>query len=161
MMHLNVCYYHATYTFESESTLHNCLNVKEVFSRNRRDIWSLTGSNGIRTHKHLVSKLTLNDLAKLAKWLSCVVSRVLIVDCLEYIFTLKRIRDIIITYWQLHHTDKYSQHISVIWPVWLNGWVFVYELSGRGFESCYCHWNFRYRPCFEQRVPWHSGNYRV
>ena len=23
----------------------------------------------------------------------------------------------------------------VLWPVWLNGWVFVYELSGCGFES--------------------------
>ena len=22
------------------------------------------------------------------------------------------------------------------WPVWPNGWVFVYELSGSGFESC-------------------------
>ena len=25
------------------------------------------------------------------------------------------------------------------WPVWLNGWVFVYNLSGCGFESCCCH----------------------
>ena len=24
---------------------------------------------------------------------------------------------------------------EVIWPAWLNGWVFVYELSGCGFES--------------------------
>ena len=24
-------------------------------------------------------------------------------------------------------TDKYSQHSSIIWPVWLNGRVFVYE----------------------------------
>ena len=22
------------------------------------------------------------------------------------------------------------------WPVWLHGWVFVYELSGCGFDSC-------------------------
>ena len=35
----------------------------------------------------------------------------------------------------MHRTDKYSQHSSVIWPVWLNGWVFVYELSGCGFGS--------------------------
>ena len=32
------------------------------------------------------------------------------------------------TYSQMHRTDKYSQHSSIIWPVWLNGWVFVYEL---------------------------------
>ena len=30
---------------------------------------------------------------------------------------------------------KVSQHSSIIWSVWLNGWVFVYELSGCGFES--------------------------
>ena len=36
-------------------------------------------------------------------------------------FTLKRVRDKIITYSQMHRTDKYSQHSSIIWPVWLNG----------------------------------------
>ena len=54
-------------------------------------------------------------------------------------FTLKRIRDMIRTYSQMHCTDKYSQHTSIISPVWLNGWVFVYELSGCGFESSYSH----------------------
>ena len=38
-------------------------------------------------------------------------------------------------YSQMHRTDKYSQHSSIIWTVWLNGWVFVYELSGCVFES--------------------------
>ena len=37
--------------------------------------------------------------------------------------------------------------------------MFVYELSGCGFEFRCCHLNFRYRACFEQRVPWHSGKY--
>ena len=41
------------------------------------------------------------------------------------------------------------------------GWVFVYELSGCGFESRCSHLNFRFRACSEQGVPWHSGNYRV
>ena len=50
-------------------------------------------------------------------------------------FTLKHIRDMIRTYSQMHRTDKYSQHSSVIWPVMLNGLVFVYELSRCGFES--------------------------
>ena len=40
--------------------------------------------------------------------------------------------------------DKYSQHSSFIWPVWLNGWAFVYELSGYGFESRCCQLNFIY-----------------
>ena len=57
-------------------------------------------------------------------------------------FTLKRVRDMIKTYSQMHRTDKYSQHSSIIWPAWLNGWVFVYELSGCGFESSCSHWRW-------------------
>ena len=105
-------------------------------------------------------------------------------------FTLKRVRDMIRTYSQMHRADKYSQHRSIIWLVWLNGWVviyellasfergvpwhsgnysvcihsetlFVYELSGCGFESSCSHLNFRFCACFEEGVPWHSGNYRV
>ena len=34
-------------------------------------------------------------------------------------------------------------------------------LIGSGFESSCSHLNFRFRACFEQGVPWHSGNYRV
>ena len=44
---------------------------------------------------------------------------------------------------------------------WLNSWVFVYEPSGCGFEFSCRHVNFWFRACFEQRVLWHSGNYRV
>ena len=40
-------------------------------------------------------------------------------------------------------------------------WLLVYKLSGCGFESRCSHLNFRFRACFEQKVPWHSGNYRV
>ena len=43
------------------------------------------------------------------------------------------------TYNQMYRTDKYSKLSSIIWPVWLNGWVFVYELSGCGFESRCSH----------------------
>ena len=80
---------------------------------------------------------------------------------MEWTFTLKRVRDMIITYSQMYHTDKYSHHSSIIWPVWLNGWMFIYELSECGFESSWCLWNFRYCACFKQGVPWHSSNYRV
>ena len=38
-------------------------------------------------------------------------------------FTLKSERDMAKTYSQVHHTDKYSQHNPIIWPVWLNGWI--------------------------------------
>ena len=35
-------------------------------------------------------------------------------------FTLKRVRDIIITYSQMHHTDKYSQNSSISLTKWLS-----------------------------------------
>ena len=34
--------------------------------------------------------------------------------------------------------------------------VFVYQLSGCGFESCCCHLNFRYDASFEKEVPSYS-----
>ena len=46
----------------------------------------------------------------------------------------------------MHGTDNYSQHSSIIWPVWLNGSVFVYELSGRGFQSSYIHLTSDFAP---------------
>ena len=57
---------HVTYAFQSESTFHSCLNIKKL-ARIRRDIWSVSDSNGIRTHNNLVCKRTLN---RFAKWLS-------------------------------------------------------------------------------------------
>ena len=51
--------------FQSESRLYSFLYVKELLARNRRNIWSLSDSNGIRIHNHLVRKRTLS----LDKWL--------------------------------------------------------------------------------------------
>ena len=78
-INLTACAYHVTYAFQSKSTLCSCLNVKELIAWNRREIWSLSDCNKIRTHNQLVRKRTLNHLAKQAiffnfKWLSCVVS---------------------------------------------------------------------------------------
>ena len=67
-----VCYCHVTYELQSESHSIVCLNVNKLLSRSRCHIWSLSNSNDIRTQNHLVRKGTLNHLAKLAKWLSCV-----------------------------------------------------------------------------------------
>ena len=73
---MTVCYYHVTYKFQAESTICICLNVKELLARSRCHTWSLSNSNGIRTHNQLVRKRTLNHLGKLtklpslAKWLS-------------------------------------------------------------------------------------------
>ena len=54
-------------------------------------------------------------------------------------FTLKHVCDLTRTYSQMHCTDKYSENSSIIWPVWPNGWVFVYKLNGSGFESNCSH----------------------
>ena len=58
---------------------------------------------------------------------------------IEYRFTLKRVRDIIRTYSQIHGTDKYLKQSSLLWLVGLNHSVFLDELSGCGFESRCSH----------------------
>ena len=35
--------------------------------------------------------------------------------------TLKLVRDMIRTYSQMHRADKYSEHSSIIWTIWLHG----------------------------------------
>ena len=70
---MTVCCYHVTYAFQSESTSYSYLNVKELLTRNRRDIWSSSDCNGTPIYNQLVRKRTPNYLAKLAslaKWLS-------------------------------------------------------------------------------------------
>ena len=121
------------YAFQSESTLYSYLNVKELLARNRHDIWSPNDCNGTRIHKHLVCKrsngcgFTLN------------------IDFRVWIHSEMRMCDMIRTYSQMHLTDKYLQHSSIIWPVWLNGWVFLYKLVGCGFNPRYIYLNVRYR----------------
>ena len=56
----------------------------------------------------------------------------------------------------LTHLAKLAKYL-----VWLNDWVFACKLSGCGFDSRRWHLSFRCCVCFEQDVPWHSGNYRV
>ena len=120
MVHLTVCSYHVMYAFQSESTLYSCLNVKELLAWSRHEIYCLSDCNCTRTHNLLLHKRTLNHLAKLAKWFSCVVSTYLYgaFDCMFL-----------------------SCHIRV--SVWLNGWVIVYEISDCGFEASCSHLNFK------------------
>ena len=68
---LSVCYYHVTYEFQSESKLYSLSNVKELLARSRRNIWSLSDRNGIRTHNHSIRKRILNHLAKLVGVSKC------------------------------------------------------------------------------------------
>ena len=46
---------------------------------------------------------------------------------IDYVFTLKRVYDMIRTYSQIHRTGKYSQLSSIIWSVWLDRWMFIYN----------------------------------
>ena len=120
------------YAFQSESTLYSYLNVKELLARSRREIWRWSDCNWTRTQNHLVLKRTLNHLAKLAKWLSCVVSTYLYgaFDCiLSFHVCLSE---------SMH--NPHSQHSSIIWPVWLNIWVLIYELSGCGSSPVAVTW---------------------
>ena len=71
---LTVCSGHVTYAFESESTLYNCVNVKELLARSRRKIWSLSDCKLAWTQHDLVCLWTFNHLAQLTKLLSCVLS---------------------------------------------------------------------------------------
>ena len=79
-------------------------------------------SNEIRPHNHLVRKRTLNHLAKLA-WIIELFCEYLSVRCICLML--------------LSCYLNVSEWIYTFWPVWLNGWVFVYKLSGCGFE-CRC-----------------------
>ena len=76
----------------------------------------------------------LSHLVSVAKWLS-----VCLLATTEWGFTFKFVRDMTRTYSQMESADKYSQHSSIIWSVWSNRCVFIYELSGSGFESSYSH----------------------
>ena len=71
---LTVSCYHVTFVFQSKSILYISLNVKELLAQNKCKVWSLSDCSRTPTYNHLVHKRTLNHLAKLAKWLSCVVS---------------------------------------------------------------------------------------
>ena len=70
-----VCSSDVTYTFQSKSIL----NIKELLPRRRRQICKLSDCHWTRTQKHLVRIWTLNNLAKLTKFLSCALSTYLYV----------------------------------------------------------------------------------
>ena len=115
-MHLTVCSCHVTYAFESESTLYSCLNVKELLARSRREIWRWSVCNWTRTQNHLVLKRTLNHLAKLAKWSSCVLSTYLYgaFDCM-FLSCHVRVWEWIHTYSCLNVKELLARSRREIW----------------------------------------------
>ena len=72
-VHLTVCY-HDTHEFQSESTLRNLPECQITSCSKQAPYLKFKLQQRVCTHNHLVHKRILNHLAKLAKWLSCVVS---------------------------------------------------------------------------------------
>ena len=70
----------------------------EVNTRYLVLLWGVNDSNGTRTHNHLVRKRTLSHLAKLFLDVQATI---------ECRFTLKRVRDMIITYSYCELSRKY------------------------------------------------------
>ena len=46
--------------------------------------------------------------------------------------------------WNRRDSNKLKWSLSEVWPVWPNGWVFVYEPSAWGFESTCSHLKVSY-----------------
>ena len=63
-VHLTLCSFHVTYTFQSKLTLYKCMILKELLAQSRRNIWSLSDYNWTRAHKQLCHKRALIHLAK-------------------------------------------------------------------------------------------------
>ena len=145
----------------------------------------LSDCNWTRTHNHLVLKRTVNHLAIWPVWLtgrmfvyelsgcrfesSCSHLNFRFHACFEKgvqatkecEFTLKCVRDMTKAYSKMHSTVKYSQHSSIVWLVWLNGWVFAYELSGCGFKSSCSHFSqgFSFRFCSKKKQDQNNNFY--
>ena len=124
-VHFKVYSCHATYAFQSESTLFISLNVKELLAQSRREICRWSDCNWARTYNHLVLKETFNHLAKLAMWLSCVLSTYLhsAFDCM---FLSCHVR---VSWWihTLYLTDcqgtpssKQARNLKVKWLQWVS-----------------------------------------
>ena len=124
-MHFNVYSCHATYAFQSESTLYICLNVKELLARSSRKICRWSDSNWTRTYNHLVLKETFNHLAQLAMWLSCVLSTYLhtAFDCMFlscHVRVSWWIHTLYLTECQGTPSSKQARNLKVQWLQWVS-----------------------------------------
>ena len=54
--YLTLCSYHVTCAFYCECTLCSCLDVKELFTRKRHNIWLLSNGNKNQSHNHFFRK---------------------------------------------------------------------------------------------------------
>ena len=136
-----LCSYRVTYAFQGQCTLYSSssLNVKEILARNSREIRSLSDCNWIRAHNHLICKWTLNNYGCSYSFIFYVLATI-----------------------SPNKPNDWAMLWGLIFTVHL---IFLSYISYCCYSSycssiCICL-NFRFRVCFWQRVPWHSGNYRV
>ena len=133
--------------------IHNFLNVKELLARSKCEIWRLSDCNWTRTY---------NDWAVLRVRISMV--HLIVCSC-RVMYAFQSESTLCSWYDKIMQSNSpYRQVLSIIWPVWLNGWVFVYELSGCGFESSCIHIkNFSYMseklPILDVLFAVHNANY--
>ena len=114
-------------------TLYSSLNVKELLAWNRRNIWSLSNSNRIQSLNHLAHKRTPNLCCEyLSIWCIWLYVIWLYVCHVMYGFQSESTVQSIVAWMSRNLLTKGAksvvQYRSVIWPVWLNGWVFVHEV---------------------------------
>ena len=118
--------------------------------------------NSFLKSKHLTSFMALNtqphsQICQIIElWVLICTGNLTV--CYHYVMYAFQIEP---TLYQILRRDRSSQDNPILWPAFLNGWVYVYKLSACGFKFRCSHINFRYLACFKQEVPWHSGNYRM
>ena len=140
-IHLTLCYYHVTHKSLSESryTLWCAWILRSFWEYQSSIIWQVW----LRVFVYQLNGYSFEYgccHVKLQIWrLLRVRSSLTFRQKIERRFTLRLAYDMIITYSQMHRTDNYSQHRSIIYTVALNGWVFIYELSACGFKFRCCH----------------------
>ena len=80
----SLCSCQVWYVFQNDSTLHRCLMSRNSLLKAGEKSEGKVTRNWIRTQSYFVLKRTLNHLAKLAKWWSCVLSTYLygVFDCM-------------------------------------------------------------------------------
>ena len=113
MVHLTVCYYHVMCEFQSESTLYSCLNVKDLLVKEllihfpvRLNGWVFIYILSGCGFESCCCCLNFSYGTCFEQGVSCIQATI------ECRFTLKLARDMIVTYSQMHCTDKYSQQLN-------------------------------------------------
>ena len=85
--------------------------IKSILHEFQTNSISLSNCNETPTHTHVIRKRTLNHLAKLAKWLSCVMSTVHLIVCSYYVTYESTV------YSYLNAKELFAQNRRDIWSL--------------------------------------------